>query len=101
MNHCIFYKNFSGEFSEFLSNKKYSGHFILVDDNTVNSCLPVLFHEVSVLKTAKVIEIFSGESFKNIETAQQVWEQLTEQNADRRSVLINLGGGMVGDLGGF
>ncbi|HUM47397.1 MAG TPA: 3-dehydroquinate synthase [Chitinophagales bacterium] len=97
----IFYKKFSEEFSSFLSEKKYSSHFILVDDNTVNSCLPVFFHEISILKTAKVIEIFSGESFKNIETVQQVWEQLTEQNADRRSVLINLGGGMVGDLGGF
>ncbi|MEP7129335.1 MAG: 3-dehydroquinate synthase [Chitinophagales bacterium] len=97
----IFHKNFSKALSNFLSKKKYTAHFILVDDQTVNHCLPVLFNEVEELKSANIIEIFSGESFKNIETTQQVWEQLTEQNADRKSVLINLGGGMVCDLGGF
>jgi 3-dehydroquinate synthase len=97
----IFTKNFSGELSRFLKKKKYSNHFILVDDHTVNYCLPVLLREVAALESSSIIEIFSGEAFKNIETAEHVWEQLTERHADRRSVLINLGGGMVCDLGGF
>ncbi len=97
----ISHKNFSQSFADFLSAKKYSTCFILADDQTVNFCLPVLLKEVEILKSARVIEIFSGESFKNIETTQQVWEFLTEQNADRHAVLINLGGGMVCDLGGF
>ena len=97
----IVYKNFAREFTHFLTKRKYSGYYILADDQTVNYCLPVLFNEVDLLRSATVIEIFSGEAFKNITTTQQVWEQLTEQNADRNALLINLGGGMVCDLGGF
>jgi 3-dehydroquinate synthase len=97
----IFFKKFGKELSEFLLHKKYSAHFILVDDNTVNHCLPILLKEVEILESAAVIEIFSGETFKNIDTAQAVWEKLTELHADRNAVLINLGGGMVCDLGGF
>ncbi|MBX7109708.1 MAG: 3-dehydroquinate synthase [Chitinophagales bacterium] len=97
----IFYKNFGRSFTDFLAGKKYSAHFILVDDQTVNYCLPYLLREVELLKAAKVIEIFSGEAFKNIDTAQQIWEQLTDAHADRHAVLINLGGGMVCDTGGF
>lgn len=97
----IYYKNISKAFADFLHRKQYSTHFILVDENTGNHCLPVLLREMPRLHDASVIEIFAGESFKNIESVQQVWEQLTEQRADRKSVLINLGGGMVCDLGGF
>lgn len=49
----------------------------------------------------EIIEIESGEIYKNIETATQVWLALSELNADRKSLLINLGGGVVTDLGGF
>ncbi len=63
--------------------------------------MPVLLKGIEILRNATVIEIFSGEAFKNIETVQQVWEQLTEHRADRKSVLINLAGGMGCDLGGF
>lgn len=97
----IFHNKFSQSFAAFLSAKKYTTCFILADDQTVNYCLPVLLKKVDALKSARVIEIFSGESFKNIDSTQQVWESLTEQNADRHAVLINLGGGMVCDLGGF
>ncbi|MBA2423689.1 MAG: 3-dehydroquinate synthase [Chitinophagales bacterium] len=97
----IYSHNCSGELSKFLDRKNYSQHFILVDDNTVNLCLPVLLKGIQELQDATVIEIFSGEAFKNIDTVQQVWEQLTEYHADRRSVLINLVGGMGCDLGGF
>ena len=90
----------SAALTNFLRKKSYSGHFILVDDNTANHCLPILLKEQSMLHKAEVIEIFSGEEFKNIETVQPM-EKLSEQNADRNAVLINLGGGVVCDLGGF
>lgn len=67
----------------------------------MNHCLPVLLSDVKTLQNASIIEIFSGETYKNIESVQQVWEELTEHHADRNAVLINLGGGMVCDLGGF
>lgn len=97
----IVYKNFAKEVAHFLTKRKYSGYYILVDDHTVNYCLPVLFSELDMLKSATVMEIFSGEAFKNLTTTQQVWEQLTDNHADRNALLINLGGGMVCDLGGF
>ena len=74
--------------------------FILVDENTKKHCLP-LISDISTIKTSEVIEIKSGEKNKTIETVKKVWEVLTEKGADRNSVLINLGGGLIGDLGGF
>ena len=97
----IIKKETSATLTNFLGKKSYSAHFILVDDSTANHCLPVLLKEQPVLHEAEVIEIFSGEEFKNIETVQRVWEKLSEHNADRNAVLINLGGGVVCDLGGF
>ena len=94
-------QNNSAALTNFLRRKSYSAHFILVDDQTVNHCLPLLWKEHSSLHDAQVIEIFSGEEFKNIETVQRVWEKLSEENADRNAVLINLGGGVICDLGGF
>mgnify|MGYP003324163997 CR=1 FL=1 len=48
-----------------------------------------------------IIEIKSGEKNKNISTCNLIWEQLTINNFDRKSLLINLGGGVIGDMGGF
>jgi len=75
--------------------------FILVDENTHQHCLPQLITNVEALSSAEIIEIDSGEENKNIETCKQLWEVLTELGADRRSVLINLGGGVITDMGGF
>ncbi len=79
----------------------YSRKFILVDENTIQHCLPVLMSSVPSLRQAEVVEIESGESNKTIEICIRVWEVLTELNADRHCLLINLGGGVIGDLGGF
>jgi len=80
-----------------LSNKQL---FVLVDSNTKKYCWPLL-KDCSILYHATLIEMPSGEEAKSITTVSRVWQALTEANADRGSVLINLGGGVVGDLGGF
>lgn len=79
----------------------YSRKFVLVDENTLQHCLPLLMTEVPSLSKAEVVEIESGESNKTVEIANRLWEVLTELGADRHSVMINLGGGVIGDLGGF
>lgn len=86
-----------------LLNSRYkgSGHFILVDENTRRFCLPELMTRVKVLADAEVIEIESGEENKNMAVCMRVWKALGETGADRRSLLINLGGGVISDLGGF
>ncbi|MEO6882827.1 MAG: 3-dehydroquinate synthase [Bacteroidia bacterium] len=75
--------------------------FILVDENSLKHCLPKLIEEVFFLEKAEIIEIESGEENKNIEICTQIWRTLSELGADRKSLLINLGGGVISDMGGF
>ena len=75
----------------------YSKTAILVDENTKKHCLNLL----PTLNNSIIIEIQSGEKNKTISTCDLIWEQLTHHKFDRNSVLINLGGGVIGDMGGF
>ena len=74
---------------------------ILVDENTFRHCLPLLIGGVEALQEADFIEVPVGEECKSLEVAAQVWQTLLEGGADRQSVVVNLGGGCVCDLGGF
>ncbi len=85
----------------FFKTNSYSTVFILVDSNTKANCLPVFLSKFPLHLDYNVIEIPSGENHKNLETCSKVWRELTKLNADRKSILINIGGGMVTDLGGF
>ena len=87
--------------NSFLEEKSYSDIIILVDSNTHESCLPLFLPEIVTNAAIEIIEIPSGEENKTIEIAVQVWETLAEINASRKSLMINLGGGMVTDTGGF
>ena len=75
----------------------YSKVAILVDENTKRDCL----FKLPQIENALIIEIKSGEEHKNISTCNYIWEQLTINNFDRNALLINLGGGVIGDMGGF
>ncbi len=75
--------------------------FILVDENTHQHCLPLLLNEVEPLQRVEILEIPAGEENKTLEIAAQLWSSLTELKADRHALLINLGGGVISDLGGF
>jgi 3-dehydroquinate synthase len=75
--------------------------FILADENTTSCCLPALLSQVPGLQSAEVLEIRPGEKYKTLETAGMIWNSLAEKRATRHSFLINLGGGVVTDLGGF
>lgn len=84
-----------------LQERKPSSVFILVDENTKKHCLPLFAEKLRFSGSVKIIEIKSGEEHKNLEICSGVWEKLSEHGADRKSLLINLGGGVVTDLGGF
>ena len=84
-----------------LTELKPSATFILVDTNTATHCLPVLRAALPVLAKAAVITIPAGEADKSVTSAQRVWQALIDARADRQAVLLNLGGGVVTDLGGF
>ncbi|MGZ3861818.1 MAG: 3-dehydroquinate synthase [Bacteroidia bacterium] len=85
----------------FLRENSFSSVFILCDTNTKRDCLPALLKKTSGLKKAKVFVIPAGERGKNIETVNKVWDFLLESDADRNSLFISVGGGVVCDLGGF
>ena len=74
--------------------------FILVDEHTRELCLP-LISAFDCLQGAEIITIGAGDVHKTLETLTSVWKELGDRGATRHSLMINLGGGMVTDLGGF
>jgi 3-dehydroquinate synthase len=87
--------------NSFLNESKYSNLFIIVDSNTNEFCLNKFLPYLSTDLTIEIIEFEAGEPNKNIETCVELWNVLTELGGDRKSLVINLGGGVVTDLGGF
>ena len=83
-----------------IGNCPHDKLFILTDEHTHRLCLPQL-NDIPALKEATEIIIGAEDVHKNLETLASVWQALSEQGATRHSLLINLGGGMVTDLGGF
>ena len=92
--------NFWSEFADFLATKKYSKIVALVDENTEGSCFD-RFRPHFPATIDAIIRVPSGELNKNIETCQQIWRELFIAQADRNSVLLCIGGGVIGDMGGF
>jgi 3-dehydroquinate synthase len=82
-----------------LSQPAVSQVFVLTDANTSRLCYPLL--QPHLPQAHVLIEIPAGEEAKTLDSCQVVWNQLTTQRADRFAVLVNLGGGVVTDLGGF
>lgn len=99
----IVYFNTSGydAINQYLVKNTPSKIFVLVDTNTQDYCLSTFLPLIRTQIQIEVIEIEAGELNKTIETCTGVWSALSELGADRKSLLINLGGGVVTDLGGF
>lgn len=90
------------ELTDYLkNNQNFSKIFVLVDSNTSEHCLPPFLQKIGILKDYELIEIEPGEENKNIHTVLGIWDTLTELGADRKSLMINLGGGVLTDMGGF
>ena len=71
---------------------------VLVDDNTSQFCYPII---QDLLPSHTLIHIPAGEHHKNLQSCQHIWAELTAGGLDRKAVLINLGGGVITDMGGF
>src|SRR5210317_88462 len=108
MNNEIIYKKYSIFFKKngfyFLNNhiKKtnYSKIFIHVDNNTKEYCLDYFLKQIN-LEKFELIESKDGEENKNIKSCLNLWDSISSSGGDRNSLLINLGGGVVNDIGGF
>ena len=82
-----------------ISEKSYSSIFVIVDENTKKHCLPMFSAVITV--PFFTIEIPAGETNKTLDTCQKIWQSLFDKEANRKSLVINLGGGVIGDMGGF
>lgn len=101
-NHSVFFNEAGYPYlAQLLTPAAYSKLFILVDTNTYTHCLPSFLAQLATDVPFEIIEFEAGESNKNLETCMHIWQAMTELNGDRKSAVINLGGGVVTDLGGF
>lgn len=97
----IFTNNVAEAVGRLVSDTDPAQLFVLVDVNTQYFVLPRLAEQSPAIKDAKVICIKSGDMNKDIESLSSIWRTLVEGGATRRAVMVNLGGGMVTDIGGF
>ena len=91
-------KDISNTLSTYLKGKQYSDISVLVDENTERNCFPFIS---KIVPYAHLIQIKSGEEQKTIATCEQIWQRMTDLRFDRKALIINLGGGVIGDMGGF
>ncbi|MEI6555088.1 MAG: 3-dehydroquinate synthase [Paludibacter sp.] len=92
--------NFINELDEAIGKQPAESIYVLVDTNTEKLCLPQVLKSEK-LKGCHVITIPCGDENKNVESAVKIWQYLSENAATRKSLMINVGGGMITDIGGF
>lgn len=102
MSHSItkICEDFIPELNQAIGEQSADSIFVLTDDNTKKFCLPLTLQSEK-LKGCHVIAIPSGDENKNVDSAVSIWKYLSENGATRKSLIINLGGGVITDIGGF
>ncbi|MGM0582152.1 MAG: 3-dehydroquinate synthase [Bacteroidota bacterium] len=93
----VYFKELS-YIKELLASVEHSHLFVLTDENSKEYCYPLI---KDFLEYHQVIEIASGEKHKTLDSCNLIWNALTNATADRKALLINLGGGVITDMGGF
>lgn len=97
----IYLGTIAGAFRGWFDKQAYSTVLILTDENTHQHCLPYFLDQTGLQGKCIQAGIPSGEGAKNLRSAEQVWQAMQAANLDRKALVINLGGGVIGDLGGF
>ena len=99
--YSVFFDTDLRELKNIVQGSNYTKVFFLTDTNTSEHCLPVINKYFPELVEYDIIEVDPGEENKNIDYCIGVWQNLLDFGADRNSLLINLGGGVITDMGGF
>ncbi|NLR90597.1 3-dehydroquinate synthase [Flammeovirga agarivorans] len=86
------------ESSTFEGLVSYTNLAVIVDENTKRDCYPLV---QDFLPSHILIEVVSGEENKTLDTCQHIWQELTNAGFDRKAAVLDLGGGVIGDMGGF
>src|SRR5690606_14944694 len=101
IDYQVYFEHDFASLTNILAEKKYSNVFVLTDENTGEHCLPLLLKSLPSDFAYDLIEVSAGEENKNIDFCIGIWKMLLDFGAERNSLLINLGGGVVTDMGGF
>tara|TARA_B100001094_G_scaffold120923_2_gene116650 strand:- start:3971 stop:5023 length:1053 start_codon:yes stop_codon:yes gene_type:complete len=100
-NYSIYFNNNRyNKLFDFIKSENYSKIFIHLDSNTKNLCLDVFLNQIDKIVYQTLVSK-AGEQHKNIKSCLSLWNSLSKLKADRKSLIINLGGGVVCDMGGF
>lgn len=97
-DNIIFSENPAADLDKFLRENMYSKIAVLTDDNTINYCYPALRE---ALPSHEIIQVATGEEHKNLGTCEIIWQKMTSWQMDRHALMIIIGGGVLGDMGGF
>jgi len=99
--HSIYFESGLSPLKDILEKNKYSKVFVFADTNTAELCIPVFRSLLDDMEDFDIIETDSGEENKNIDFCIGIWKTLLDFGADRKCLMINLGGGVITDMGGF
>lgn len=98
MNQSVVIAPVQESLAQFISSTNYSKVIVIADNNTKKHCYPLI---KTVLPKHKLVEIPSGEPHKILATCEKIWEVMTKEELDRHALVVNIGGGVTGDMGGF
>lgn len=96
----IISKDLCQSLTQSIDEVKHDLLFVLCDETTERLCLPVI-SDFECMRGAQLITIPATDTHKTLESLSHVWSELQRMGATRHSLMVNLGGGMVTDLGGF
>lgn len=99
--HPLLFGDLGKNFEAWYANRSYSTVFLICDVNTAVHCAPYFFEKTGLPKDLPKVVVPAGERHKNMETCQQIWSAMFQAGLDRKALVINLGGGVIGDMGGF
>lgn len=97
----IFLGSLADAFPTWFAQQAYSQVFVIADEHTHVLCLPVFLNSAQLPVAPQTVVIPSGENQKNLATCTTIWQSMLDANLDRKALVVNLGGGVIGDMGGF
>lgn len=98
MNQSVVIAPIQESLVSFISSANYSKVFVIADNNTKKHCYPLI---KAALPPHKIVSVASGEKFKLLSTCETIWDAMTREELDRHALVVNIGGGVIGDMGGF
>lgn len=89
------------ELKKLLANYQHRKKILIVDENSFIHCATEFLLATDLANDIEIVEVESGEQNKTLEICQHIWQTFIDLKIDRKALVINLGGGMISDLGGF